>query len=177
MFGALVPLWSCATAWCLARNSRYFANAAHAHTCVHPVIYLCALKQLKWNREMELIAELCAGVHEGLFHPLPRFVATPEASHPNVVFVHIRQYHRILKRRRARAAGMRYDIVLSVYLYLAKCTTQASTMTTEVRKMSTIKPDKRAHLAASCRILHTHPSDIHSHAHTHTHNTCRRLLF
>ena len=156
MVDALVTLWSCATAWCLARYSRYFTNAAHSHTCVHPVIYLCALKQLKCNREMELIAELCAGVHEGLFHPLPRFVATPEASHPNVVFVHIRQYHRILKRRRARAAGMRYDIVLSVYLYLANVPHRLVPCVTEVRKMSTINPDKRTHLVPSCRImLHT----------------------
>ena len=46
-----------------------------------------------------------AGVHEGLFHPLPRVEPTPEASDPDVVFVHIRQYHRILKRRRQQAAG------------------------------------------------------------------------
>ena len=45
------------------------------------------------------------GLHEGLFHPLPQLVATPQASDPDVTFVHIRQYQRICKRRRAIAAG------------------------------------------------------------------------
>eukprot|EP00960_Hanusia_phi_P049447 759556-Hanusia_phi.AAC.2 len=45
------------------------------------------------------------GMHEGMFHPLPPPIPVKAASEPTVTFVHMRQYNRIMKRRRSQLNG------------------------------------------------------------------------
>ena len=49
------------------------------------------------------------GVNEGLFLPLPAFLPVSHATLPNVRFVHMRQYSRMIQRRlfKVRASAAR----------------------------------------------------------------------